>query len=322
MKRTSILLLALVLFLVGAGIAVAQEGQTTPDTTAEGAGGKIAFAVFNPASGKYDIYVANADGSERQLLIEQARQPAFNHDGKMLAADSLKDDRPHLIIMYTDGSSLWQATTFVEDGQPCWAPDSSRLAFASERQSDRRMRLYVLDRIPLKEDEKTEGRKLAYPHKCPYCGVPGKHPCWTPDGRLIFQGCDEWATGSSCGLVIASPDGGIGTLITSDPHDTVPTVYGEQAIFASPTRDDNWELYSVSVNGGEVQRLTENECNDGMPVFSPDGRAVAFVSDEGGAWAIWAMNPDGSNRRKLFELGGGYGEGEYDWTLERISWAP
>jgi len=32
------------------------------------------------------------------------------------------------------------------------------------------------------------------------------------------------------------------------------------------------------------------------------------------------MNADGSNQRKLFDLGGGYGAGEYDWTRERISW--
>ncbi len=300
-------------------IIVSAPGEGVP---AEEVGGKIAFAVFNPGSGKYDVYVANADGSERRLLVGEARQPAFNHDGRMLAADSLRDDRGHLIIMYTDGSDLWQATNFVEDGQPCWSPDDSRLVFASERQDDRKMRLYILDRIPLSEGERMDGRKLGYPHRCPAEGLPAKHPCWLPDGRLIFQGCDDWATGSRCGLVIASPDGGPGTMLTQDPGDTMPTVYGEQVVFASPTRDGNWELYRISVNGGEVQRLTNNECNDGLPVFSPDGSTVAFVSDEGGAWAIWAINPDGSNRRKLFDLGGGYGEGKYHWTTERISWAP
>ena len=35
------------------------------------------------------------------------------------------------------------------------------------------------------------------------------------------------------------------------------------------------------------------------------------------------MNADGSGRRKLLDLNGGYGSGEeYDWTTERISWAP
>jgi hypothetical protein len=33
------------------------------------------------------------------------------------------------------------------------------------------------------------------------------------------------------------------------------------------------------------------------------------------------MNANGSNQRKLFDIGG-YGSGDSDWTRERISWAP
>ena len=49
---------------------------------------------------------------------------------------------------------------------------------------------------------------------------------------------------------------------------------------------------------------------------------LKLVSNRGGAWAIWVMNADGSNQRKLFDLEGGYGDGELAWTSERISWAP
>jgi Tol biopolymer transport system component len=88
-------------------------------------------------------------------------------------------------------------------------------------------------------------------------------------------------------------------------------------------RDGNWEIYSINTDGSDLKRLTDNGVNDGLPTFSPNGRFIAFVSDEGGKWAIWAMNADGSGRRKLFDLNGGYGRGEtYDWTTERISWAP
>jgi Tol biopolymer transport system component len=67
-----------------------------------------------------------------------------------------------------------------------------------------------------------------------------------------------------------------------------------------------------------VQRLTENAANDGLPVWALDGRNIAFLSDQGGAWAVWAMSPDGSNRRSLFEVGG---DGvTFDWQHERISW--
>jgi len=32
------------------------------------------------------------------------------------------------------------------------------------------------------------------------------------------------------------------------------------------------------------------------------------------------MNTDSNNQGKLFDIGGSYGSGDYDWIRERISW--
>jgi Tol biopolymer transport system component len=73
-------------------------------------------------------------------------------------------------------------------------------------------------------------------------------------------------------------------------------------------------------DGTGVKRLTSNAANDGLPAWSPDGKTIAFVSNQGGAWAVWAMDPDGANQRELFDIGGrGLAS---DWQNERISWAP
>jgi TolB protein len=110
--------------------------------------------------------------------------------------------------------------------------------------------------------------------------------------------------------------------LTTDSSDMAPAAHGNKAAFMS-MRDGNWEIYAINIDGSNLKRLTNNGVNDGLPTFSPNGQFIAFVSDEGGKWAIWAMNADGSGRGKLFDLNGGYGSGEeYDWTTERISWAP
>ncbi|MEJ2733615.1 MAG: hypothetical protein P8189_08635 [Anaerolineae bacterium] len=82
-------------------------------------------------------------------------------------------------------------------------------------------------------------------------------------------------------------------------------------------RDGTWEIYVMGIDGTGVRRLTNNAANDGLPTWSPDGRTLAFVSNQGGPWAVWAMSPTGSNRRKLFNIGGE----RFDWLHERISWS-
>jgi Tol biopolymer transport system component len=89
----------------------------------------------------------------------------------------------------------------------------------------------------------------------------------------------------------------------------------------------NWEIFVMDSNGGNVTRLTDNRANDGLPAWSPDGSTIAFASDRDGVWGIWAMNPDGSNQRKLFNMGGspdglvGFDvNNSKGWEEERITW--
>ncbi len=76
----------------------------------------------------------------------------------------------------------------------------------------------------------------------------------------------------------------------------------------------------INFDGSGLQQLTTDPAIDGLADASPDEQSIAFVSNRGGGWAVWAMNTDGGNQRKLFDIGGGYGSGDYDWIRERISW--
>jgi Tol biopolymer transport system component len=82
----------------------------------------------------------------------------------------------------------------------------------------------------------------------------------------------------------------------------------------------DWDVFLVNTAGGVVL-LTRDDAapaNDGLPAWSPDGSAIAFVSNRDGTWALYLMAPDGNNVRKVLEIGTQHP----NWVLDRLSWGP
>ena len=52
-------------------------------------------------------------------------------------------------------------------------------------------------------------------------------------------------------------------------------------------------LWIVPWSGGDSRQLTHAAVNDTRPVFSPDGRSLAFISDRGGREQPWILPLDG-----------------------------
>ena len=55
----------------------------------------------------------------------------------------------------------------------------------------------------------------------------------------------------------------------------------------------------MNADGTGVARLTTSAGYDGMPVWSPDGQQIAFVSDRDGNQEIYVMNADGTGQTRL-----------------------
>ncbi len=65
-------------------------------------------------------------------------------------------------------------------------------------------------------------------------------------------------------------------------------------------RNGDFDIYAISVAGGEETRLTTAKGLDDGPEYSPDGKYIYFNSERTGHMQIWRMKPDGSNQEQVF----------------------
>ena len=70
---------------------------------------------------------------------------------------------------------------------------------------------------------------------------------------------------------------------------------GERLAYCAE-RNGQYDIYTISVNGGPETQLTNTSGLDDGPEYSPDGRTIWFNSTRTGLMQIWRMNVDGSEQ--------------------------
>lgn len=81
----------------------------------------------------------------------------------------------------------------------------------------------------------------------------------------------------------------------------------------------NMDIYAICTDGSGRRRLTSRTGYDGAPLWSPDGRQIAFISDRDGgprpggvpATYLYVMNADGTDVRRII-----------DRFVGNFSWSP
>ncbi|OFW44196.1 MAG: amidohydrolase [Acidobacteria bacterium RIFCSPLOWO2_12_FULL_67_14b] len=63
--------------------------------------------------------------------------------------------------------------------------------------------------------------------------------------------------------------------------------------------DMQGSIWTLPASGGAMKRITDVFNDARQPMWSPDGRTIAFFAYRDGGYDLWAVNPDGSNQRQL-----------------------
>ncbi|MET0361161.1 MAG: LpqB family beta-propeller domain-containing protein [Sphingobium sp.] len=71
-------------------------------------------------------------------------------------------------------------------------------------------------------------------------------------------------------------------------------------------------LWIVPAKGGRATLITDYFNDARQPVWSPDGKTLAYFAYRDGGYDLWTVSPDGSNARKLTE--GAYDDREPAWS--------
>ena len=230
--------------------------------------GRILVAKLRGPSG-FEIWVMRPDGSDaRQLTFNNVRdaEASWSPDGQRIvftrSLDSIPGAEQHseIHVMNADGTGVRKLTEGQLSAQsPRWSPDGTRIAFDRFLPGGWR-RIFVMN---------ADGSNVQV--LPPQTGLL---PDWSPDGnRLLFIGSADWQ------LHVMNADGtGVHAL-------------GGDTACAGLIRAARWSpdgthiAYTCDPNGaslwtmradGTAPREVRAPNTYGSPVWSPDGRYIAF----------------------------------------------
>jgi dipeptidyl aminopeptidase/acylaminoacyl peptidase len=218
-----------------------------------------------------------AGGAARQFPDDTTRavEARWSPDGQRVAYISAGQ----LWVADAGGTNRRQLTRLTGGASgPVWAPTGDRIAFTSAVYPDCRTDECNAEREKAKAESKVKARIA---------------------DQLMYRHWNVWDEGTRSHLFIVAPDGGGLRDVTEGlRYDVPPPPFGGSEAYAFSTdgaelsytakdqgREEAWStdvnLYVAPVSGGPATVITAgNKGADQNPVYSPDGRYIAYASQE------------------------------------------
>ena len=295
--------------LCAAAICAAQKQPFTVDTMLKLArigepalspdGTQVAFTVqtvdLEKNAKPVQVYlVPVSGGSPKQLTTDGTanERPRWSPDSKQIFFVSNRGGSSQIWVMDADGSNARQVTKFAAEAEGILvSPDGKKIVFVSsvypECGADDACNQRRLD-----EESKSKTKARIYT-------------------SLLYRHWTQWQGTRRHHLMVVNTDGSEIKDLTPGPKDVPPFSLGGQDDYAispdsnevafsmnvdpNPATSTNSDIYVVSIGGGELKKISIGPGADSTPLYSPDGKILAFRSQpragyESDRWRLMALD--------------------------------
>jgi len=264
------------------------------------------------------IYLVPAAGGEARRIATEGssnERPRWSPDSRRLAFVSNRSGSSQIWIMDSDGKNPRQVTSLsTEASGVVYSPDGKNLIFLSSVYPDCKDEACNKARLEAERNSKVKARAIT---------------------SLLYRHWNRWDDGRRSHIFVAPAEGGTAKDLTPGPRDAptfqlgAPEGYavspdGKELCYVLKPDDaqatsTNTELFVVSIEGGTGRKISNNPASDDAPLYSPDGRYIAYRAQ------LRAGYESDRYRLMLHERGSGAVTSlteSFDRWVGSIAWAP